>query len=123
MNYNRQVLTSSGDNIQHSFCDRLYQRLEEALQAGTEVSLRLTWGGFTGIPIYLDSDCVEIVYVHVSDLYEDDNPSEDISWRTVWLVHLEEISAISYLSESWSKGQFEQLLGPAGEASEKERKK
>lgn len=117
MTFARRVLTSAEDTIKPSFLDRLYQRFEEALQEGTEIKLRLTWGNLTGIPIYLDSTCVEIVSVNVY-MDEDDEVSEEISWRTVWLVRLEEINAIAYLSESWSKGRFEQLLDNGEKASE-----
>ncbi|MEO1401404.1 MAG: hypothetical protein AAFV72_09205 [Cyanobacteria bacterium J06635_1] len=117
MNTARRVLMSAGDQIKHSFLDRLFQRLEDALQEGTEVKFRLTWGNLTGIPIYLDPTCVEIVSVNVY-VEDDDEPSEEISWRTVWLIRLEEINAIAYLSESWSKGRFEQLLGHEDGASE-----
>ncbi|NET39138.1 MAG: hypothetical protein F6K19_45405 [Cyanothece sp. SIO1E1] len=105
----RPILTSVGDNTKYSFFNRLYQRLEDALQDSTEVLLRLPWGGLTGVPIYLDPTCVEIVYVHV-DVDGEDEPSDEISWRTVWLVRLKEIIAISYLSEGWSKERFDQLL-------------
>ncbi len=119
MNTARRVLTSSRDKIKYSFLDRLFQRLEEALQEGTEVKFRLAWGNITGIPIYLDPTCVEIVSVNVY-MEDDDAPSEEISWRTVWLIRLEEVNAIAYLSESWSKKRLEQLLPEEEQPSEKQ---
>ena len=109
MNQVRRILTTGEDKKQYSFLERLYQRLDDALQSGTEVNLKLTWGSLRGIPIYLDPTCVEIVFVHVY-MDDDDEADEEVSWRTVWLVRLEEINAIAYLTESWSKERLEQLL-------------
>lgn len=121
MNQVRRVLTSTENQKQYSFLDRLYQRLDDALQAGTEVNLRLTWGSLRGIPIYLDPTCVEIVFVHVY-MDDDDEADEEVSWRTVWLVRLEEINAIAYLTESWSKERLEQLLLQSDGTSESDTK-
>ena len=121
MNQVQRILTSTEDKRQYSFLDRLYQRLDDVLQAGTEVNLRLTWGSLRGIPIYLDPTCVEIVFVHVY-MDDDDEADEEVSWRTVWLVRLEEINAIAYLTESWSKERLEQLLLQSDGTSESDTK-
>jgi hypothetical protein len=89
---------------------RFYQRLEEAMHSGREVSFRLPWGGLIGVPIYLDETCVEIVYVHVADRDPSHDLAEELSRRTVWLIRLAEISALAFDSESWSKQRLEQLL-------------
>lgn len=117
MNQVRRVLTPAETQKPFSFSDRLYQRLNDALQAGTEVNLRLTWGNLRGIPIYLDPTCVEIVFVHVC-VDDDDGADEEVSWRTVWLVRLAEVTAIAYLTESWSKERLEQLLPPKDKSAE-----
>jgi hypothetical protein len=84
----------------------LYQRIEEALQQGTEVSIQLSRGGFFGIPIYLDKKYVELVNFYIPD---EDDEDEDYQ-RTVWLIKLSEIIAVAYPMEMWSKDRFEQLL-------------
>ena len=94
------------------YSGRLHQRLDEAMQEGTEVQVRLPWGGLSGVPVYLDDTCVEIVYVHVYEPDDDDEPDDEVSRRTVWLVRLEEISAVSFVSESWSKERLEKLFIP-----------
>ena len=63
-----------------------------------------------GIPIYLDGDYVEVVDVDVAEGYEDDELPDDPYQRTVWLIRLAEISAISYATDRWSKDRFERLL-------------
>ncbi|NEQ52477.1 MAG: hypothetical protein F6K11_20425 [Leptolyngbya sp. SIO3F4] len=112
MTTNRQVPYLIGDNKKQAYSGRLHQRLDEAMQEGTEVQVRLPWGGLSGVPVYLDDTCVEIVYVHVYEPDEDDEPDDEVSRRTVWLVRLEEISAVSFVSESWSKERLEQLFIP-----------
>jgi hypothetical protein len=92
-----------------SFADRVYRHLLDAMKTNQEVILKLSWGSLNGIPTYLDEICVELVYLYVSDL-EEEADEEDICWRTVWLVKLEDICALSYSSESWSKERFDQLL-------------
>ncbi|MDJ0615219.1 MAG: hypothetical protein QNJ63_00505 [Calothrix sp. MO_192.B10] len=84
----------------------LYQRIEEALQQGKEVSIQVSHGGFFGIPVYLDSKYVEIVNFYIPD---EDDKNEDYQ-RTVWLIKLSEIIAVAYPMEMWSKDRFEQLL-------------
>ncbi|MEM6255299.1 MAG: hypothetical protein AAF821_20490 [Cyanobacteria bacterium P01_D01_bin.156] len=112
MTNNRQIPYLVENNKKHSYAGRLHQRLEAAMQEGTEVQVRLPWGGLSGVPVYLDETCVEIVYVHVYEPDEDDEPDDEVSRRTVWLVRLEEISAVSFVSESWSKERLEKLFIP-----------
>lgn len=92
-----------------SFSERVYRHLQDAFKTNQEVILKMGWGSLTGIPTYLDEICVELVYLYISDLEEEDE-DEDICWRTVWLVKLEDICALSYSSESWSKERLDQLL-------------
>ncbi|MEM9803684.1 MAG: hypothetical protein AAF959_00265 [Cyanobacteria bacterium P01_D01_bin.56] len=89
---------------------RLYKRLEEALHTGSEVWFRMPGTRLVGIPIYLDSDYVEVVDVDVAEGYEDDELPDDPYQRTVWLIRLAEISAISYATDRWSRDRFERLL-------------
>ena len=96
-------------NSQSPFSQRVYKHLQEALSNSQEVILRMAWGSLTGVPIYLDESCVELVYLYVTDPEDEDN-DEDICWRTVWLLQLEDICALSYSSEGWSKERFDQLL-------------
>ena len=112
MTTNRQLPYLIEENRKQSYSGRLHQRLDEAMQEGTEVQVRLPWGGLSGVPVYLDDTCVEIVYVHVYEPDEDDEPDDEVSRRTVWLVRLEEISAVSFVSESWSKERLEKLFIP-----------
>ena len=112
MTTNRQVPYRMGDHKKQSYSGRLHQRLYAAMQDGTEVQVRLPWGGLSGVPVYLDDTCVEIVYVHVYEPEDDDEPDDEVSRRTVWLVRVEEISAVSFVSESWSKERLEKLFRP-----------
>ena len=89
---------------------RLYHRLEEALHAGSEVWFRMPGTRLVGIPIYLDTEYVEVVDVDVAEGFEDEELPDDPYQRTVWLIRLEEISAISYATDRWSKDRFERLL-------------
>ena len=84
----------------------LYQRIEEALEQGTEVSIQVSQGGFFGIPVYLDSKYVELVNFYIPNNDDDDKDYQ----RTVWLIKLSEIIAVAYPMEMWSKERFEQLL-------------
>ena len=92
-----------------SFPQRVYQHLQDALSASQEVILRMDWGSLTGVPIYVDETCVELMYLYVTDP-EDEDEDEEFCWRTVWLLQLEDICALSYSSEGWSKERFDQLL-------------
>ena len=89
---------------------RLYHRLEEALNSGSEVWFRMPGTRLVGIPIYLDAEYVEVVDVDVAEGFEDEDLPDEPYQRTVWLVRLEEISAISYATDRWSKERFERLL-------------
>ncbi|PZO61345.1 MAG: hypothetical protein DCF15_00135 [Phormidesmis priestleyi] len=89
---------------------RLYHRLEEALHAGSEVWFRMPGTRLVGIPIFLDTDYVEVVDVDVAEGFEDEELPDEPYQRTVWLIRLEEISAISYATDRWSKERFERLL-------------
>ena len=89
---------------------RLYHRLEEALHAGSEVWFRMPGTRLVGIPIYLDAEYVEVVDVDVAEGFEDEELPDEPYQRTVWLIRLEEISAISYATDRWSKERFERLL-------------
>ena len=75
-----------------------------------------------GSPIFLDAEYVEVVDVDVAEGFEDEELPDEPYQRTVWLIRLEEISAISYATARWSKDRFERLLeqshrddGPATE--------
>ena len=96
---------------------RLYKRLEEALHTGSEVWFRMPGTRLVGIPIYLDGDYVEVVDVDVAEGYEDDELPDDPYQRTVWLIRLAEISAISYATDRWSKDRFERLLESDSDSS------
>ena len=63
-----------------------------------------------GIPIFLDPEYVEVVDVDVAEGFEDEDLPDEPYQRTVWLIRLEEISAISYATDRWSKERFERLL-------------
>lgn len=104
-----------------SFSKRLYFRLEEALRHETEVLFRFPWGSVSGVPIYLDPSCVEIRYLCVSE-DEYDGPTDEISWKSIWLIRLEEISAISYRRESWTKQGLAELLPKEEATSDVEKK-
>ncbi|MEO1182150.1 MAG: hypothetical protein AAFX51_15165, partial [Cyanobacteria bacterium J06636_28] len=109
MTTNRHVPYLIGDSKKQAYSGRLHQRLDEAMQEGTEVQVRLPWGGLSGVPVYLDDTCVEIVYVHVYEPDEDDEPDDEVSRRTVWLVRLEEFSSFLSGINSFSKRSLDQL--------------
>ncbi|MBE9079927.1 hypothetical protein IQ241_21990 [Romeria aff. gracilis LEGE 07310] len=96
---------------------RLYQRLEEALHSGSEVWFRMPGTRLVGIPIFLDAEYVEVVDVDVSEGFEDDDLPDDPYQRTVWLIRLGEITAISYATDRWSKERFERLLEESQQGS------
>lgn len=87
----------------------LHQRLEEALQNGSEVRVRTHDTGFIGIPIHLDAEFVELVYLYVSDEEDEDDTINPYA-RTVWLIKLSEITAIAYPLKTWSKQDLEHWL-------------
>ena len=91
--------------------NRLYQRLQEAMQQGSEVQIRLDYGEFYGIPVYLDEEFVELldVYVPAADHRSTEN-REDSYERTLWLIRLSEVLTIAFAIEHWSNERLEQLL-------------
>ncbi|MCW6038278.1 hypothetical protein K4A83_18650 [Spirulina subsalsa FACHB-351] len=91
----------------------LYQRLEEALQQGSKVRIETNNDSFTGVPIELDGEFVEILALSV---LEEEEEEETAFSRTTWLVRLSCIEAVAYSSEHWSKDRLENLL--AGEDKE-----
>jgi hypothetical protein len=98
----------------------LYQRLEEAWQQGRELRVKVSHGSFfSGIPVHLDSEFVELLSLHVSE--EEDNLEEEAFYRTVWLIKLAEIVALSYPTELWSKERFNELINQSEIASEPEK--
>ncbi|KPQ36792.1 MAG: Hydrolase of X-linked nucleoside diphosphate N terminal [Phormidesmis priestleyi Ana] len=108
----RQEQTPNARSIPHAASteSRLYHRLEEALHSGSEVWFRMPGTRLVGIPIFLDTDYVEVVDVDVAEGFEDEELPDEPYQRTVWLIRLEEISAISYATDRWSKERFERLL-------------
>lgn len=83
----------------------LHQRLEEALQHGSEVRIRLANCHFYGVPIRLDSEFVEIL-----NLFVDEGDANSMCERSVWLIKISEIVAFSYPIESWTKDRLEALV-------------
>ncbi len=112
--------TRSATAASSTSSSRLYHRLEEALHAGSEVWFRMPGTRLVGIPIFLDTEYVEVVDVDVSEGFEDEDLPDDPYQRTVWLIRLEEISAISYATDRWSKERFERLLEESNKGDEKE---
>ena len=102
--------TRSTTSPTSSTSSRLYHRLEEALNAGSEVWFRMPGTRLVGIPIFLDAEYVEVVDVDVAEGFEDEDLPDEPYQRTVWLIRLEEISAISYATDRWSKERFERLF-------------
>lgn len=93
--------------------DLLRNRLQEALQQGTEVRIRLASSNFYGVPIHLDSEFVEILC-----LFVDETDDSAMCERAVWLIRLSEIVAFSYPIDSWSKERLEALLHPSEQQSD-----
>lgn len=86
----------------------LYQRLQEALDRGTQVWIETEERSFSGVPINLNREFVEILVL--GTFYEDEQ--EEASYEsTAWLIRLSSISAIAYRTESWSTDQLENLFG------------
>jgi hypothetical protein len=94
----------------------LYRRLEEALQHGSNVWLETNSDSFSGIPIHLDREYVEILALSIP---EDDDPENFATpyKRTTWLIRLSSIEAVAYPTENWSKDRLEMLLGEAEESN------
>ena len=96
----------------------LYQRLENALQQGSEVHVVSSCGKFVGIPISIDGEFLELVNLYIPT--ENDEWEDEPYERIVWLIKLSEITAVASVVQSWSKSQFEQLLNPKKTALESE---
>jgi hypothetical protein len=88
----------------------LHSRLNEALQSGSEVRVRLSNSSFYGVPINLDEQFIEIMSLQV-----DKTDQNSCCEKAVWLVKLSEIVAFSYPLESWSKDRLEDLFKSAGD--------
>lgn len=86
----------------------MYQRLQAALHQGLEVRVVTADCRFTGIPIYLDSEFVEILYLHMPDA-EDVDDDEEPYLRSAWLIRLSEVTAVGYTA-SWSKQKLNTLV-------------
>ena len=91
----------------------LYQRLEDALQQGLELRLVTHGDRFSGVPIAMDDEFIEVLYLHVAES-EDDSDEEPYA-RTVWIIRIAEILAVAY-QQSWSRDKLAQLL-PTDEAT------
>ncbi len=91
----------------------LYQRLEDALQQGLELRLVTQGDRFCGVPIAMDEEFIEILYLHVAD--DDDASEEEPYARTVWVIRIAEILAVAY-QQSWSREKLMRLL-PSDEAT------
>lgn len=76
-------------------------------------------GTFFGVPVYLDHEFVELVYLYVAD--KDDQEDEPYA-RTAWLIRLEHIVAVGYPLDSWSNERFEQMLKPEECSSEEQQR-
>ncbi len=74
---------------------------------------------FFGVPIYLDHDFVELVYLYVAK--EDEDEAEPYT-RTAWLIRLSEVVAVGYPLETWSNDRFEELLTPDEHSNEEQRR-
>ncbi|MBF2000778.1 MAG: hypothetical protein IGS50_05515 [Synechococcales cyanobacterium C42_A2020_086] len=87
----------------------MYQRLQAALHQGLEVRVVTADCRFTGIPTYLDSEFVEILYLHTPDTGEDVDDDEEPYLRSAWLIRLSEVTAVGYTA-SWSKQKLNTLI-------------
>jgi len=96
----------------------LYKRLDEALQQGIEVWVKVSSTAFFGIPVHLDGEFVELLSLYLPE--DTDDPEDDNYYRKVFLIKLSEIVALSYPSDLWSKERLEELLKQSEIASETE---
>jgi len=86
----------------------LYQRLKEALDRGSKIQIEAE-DSFSGIPINLDQEFVEILLLVPPDEYDED----DDEYKCItWLIRLESIFAIAYPTQTWSKEKLANLLKP-----------
>lgn len=84
----------------------LSRRLQEALDNGSQVHIEAD-ESFSGIPIYLDSEFVEIITIVPPDEFDE---GDDEYRCMTWLIQLSSIFAIGYPSQSWSKERLDNLL-------------
>ncbi|MDY7015483.1 MAG: hypothetical protein SVX43_18185 [Cyanobacteriota bacterium] len=87
----------------------LHSRLEEALQHGSNVWLETNSDSFSGIPIHLDKEFVELLALSIPEDEDSDRASTPYK-RTTWLIRLSSIEAVAYPTESWTKDRLETLL-------------
>lgn len=87
--------------------NRLYARLNEALQSGSKVWIEVPGDRYAGRPIYLDSDFVEVLCIYTPDKPES---ISEPCLSTTWLIRLSQIVAVAYPSEQWSAARFTRLL-------------
>jgi hypothetical protein len=87
--------------------NRLYSRLNEALQSGSKVWIEVPGDRYSGRPIYLDSEFVEVLCIYTPDKHE---ASSEPCLSTTWLIRLSQIVAVAYPSEQWSADRFTRLL-------------
>ncbi|GAB4281985.1 MAG TPA: hypothetical protein IGS52_25565 [Oscillatoriaceae cyanobacterium M33_DOE_052] len=86
----------------------LYQRLEEALEQGAQVWIETDASSFSGIPINLTEDFLEIMVITSPE--DEDEEGNDVYERTTWLIRLEAIAAMAYQSQYWSKDRLEGIF-------------
>ncbi|MDY6781116.1 MAG: hypothetical protein SW833_00930 [Cyanobacteriota bacterium] len=96
--------------------DLLHSRLEEALQHGSNVWLETNSDSFSGVPIHLDQEFVELLALSIPEDEDLEHTSTPYR-RTTWLIRLSSIEAVAYPTESWSKDRLETLLGEIEEKS------
>ena len=94
----------------------LSRRLQEALDNGHQVHIEAE-ESFSGIPVHLDSEFVEIITMVPPDEFEE---GDDEYKCMTWLIQLSSIFAIGYPSQSWSQERLENLLKKEAIVSESE---
>ncbi|MBD1851907.1 hypothetical protein [Leptolyngbya sp. FACHB-711] len=87
--------------------NRLFDRLNEALQSGSKVWIEVPGDRYAGRPIYLDSEFVEVLCIYTPDKTES---SSEPCLSTTWLIRLSQIVAVAYPSEQWSADRLTRLL-------------
>lgn len=85
----------------------LYQRLEDALQQGRKLWIETNNDSFSGIPIHLDREFVELLSLTGPE--EEDGDDESYK-STTWLIRLAQIEAVAYPTEHWPAERFDSLL-------------
>ncbi|WP_088893663.1 hypothetical protein [Leptolyngbya ohadii] len=97
--------------------NRLYHRLNEALQNGSKIWIEVQGDRYAGRPIYLDSEFVEVLCLYAPDKNE---AASEPCLSTTWLIRLSQIIAVAYPSEQWSADRFTRLLQAQSPAPERE---